>query len=128
MICTVCNQEFEGRSDAKFCSSKCKMKANRNRNVTDNVENVTDKSLNVTKLEINVTDEEVSIPVTVTDSLPKHGVETNYYHSEQYLNLIKHLENTSIEDLKKEGTFIPAWRYGSNKRPDMAKLTSKFNK
>ena len=34
MKCTVCNDEFEGRSDARYCSSTCRSKANR---ATDNI-------------------------------------------------------------------------------------------
>ena len=38
MKCTNCNIEFEGRSDAKFCSPKCRVTFNRKGSVvTDNV-------------------------------------------------------------------------------------------
>ena len=43
MLCKVCNTEFEGRSDAIYCSPKCRVMANRNKcdsvtaNVTANV-------------------------------------------------------------------------------------------
>jgi len=29
MKCIICNKEFVGRSDAKFCSPKCRVKASR---------------------------------------------------------------------------------------------------
>ncbi len=32
MICKQCNTEFEGRADAKYCSAKCRVVANRNTN------------------------------------------------------------------------------------------------
>jgi len=39
MRCKVCNSEFEGRSDALYCSAKCRVTANRRKrdSVTDNV-------------------------------------------------------------------------------------------
>ena len=39
MLCKVCNTEFEGRSDAIYCSSKCRKMANR---IKDAVKSVTD--------------------------------------------------------------------------------------
>ncbi len=35
MKCVVCNNEFKGRSDAKFCSSKCRLKRFRDFRETD---------------------------------------------------------------------------------------------
>jgi len=45
MQCKQCNQEFEGRADARYCSPGCRVTANRNKcnSVTDNsVKVVTD--------------------------------------------------------------------------------------
>jgi len=63
MKCLQCKEEFEGRADAKFCSSKCRLIAHRNE--TDNEINVssetdkskveTDKPLSVSKPEENDT-------------------------------------------------------------------------
>ena len=44
MKCSVCNTEFEGRSDAKYCSSKCRVAANRNKDVELSVTSVTDNA------------------------------------------------------------------------------------
>ena len=41
MICLYCQKEFGGRSDAKFCSSACRVYHSRGTPVTDNC--VTDK-------------------------------------------------------------------------------------
>ena len=47
MICEYCGKEFEGkRSDARYCSDKCRQYAKRG--VTDKVESVTDKLKSVT--------------------------------------------------------------------------------
>jgi len=42
MKCKVCNSEFEGRSDAKYCSAKCRVAANRNKSSITVAESVTD--------------------------------------------------------------------------------------
>jgi hypothetical protein len=54
MKCNQCNNEFKGRADAKYCSPKCRIKANRNRlsvtkiSVTDNPIPVTANSIEET--------------------------------------------------------------------------------
>ena len=53
MLCSTCGKEFEGRSDARYCSAKCRVYAKRNKPVTDNV---TDK---------------LSVTEVVTDNVPK---------------------------------------------------------
>lgn len=43
MICTQCGTEMTGRADARYCSAKCRMKANRNKTEAVSVTDVTDK-------------------------------------------------------------------------------------
>ena len=50
MKCNQCNEEFEGRAGAKYCSTKCRVKANRNKTDGVSVTDVTDK------LSVTVTD------------------------------------------------------------------------
>jgi hypothetical protein len=62
LICTICENEFEGRADAKFCSGKCRKTASRTQPILDVTDNpkihVTDNS---------VTDNLVSVTDNVTD-------------------------------------------------------------
>ena len=114
LTCTICGEEFEGRTDAKFCSDTCRKRASR---VTDNIENVTDNGISVTKPEISVT----SKPSDVTNNAGLDKLD--YYHSKEYLDLVKHLEETPIKELEKEGTFIPCWKHaGYLKKPNVGEL------
>lgn len=81
MKCIICSQEFEGRSDAKTCSSSCRTTYGRIKNkqvvapkielsVTNKCNNVTDKCDIVTD-KLNVTDK------NVTDNLDEYSVK-NY--------------------------------------------------
>lgn len=107
-ICENCKKEFEAkRGSARFCSDTCRVNFSRVSvtgkpvSVTVSVTKVTDKTVSVTKSEVRVPED--------------------YYHSKKYLDLLKHLEETSIEDLTKEGVFIPAWKYAGFKRKPNAK-------
>ena len=107
MKCIVCNKEFSGREGAKCCSSTCRSKASRAQNATDN--------------EISVAKPQTPEP---SESPKTRGLDkTDYYHSEEYLNLIKHLEETPLEALRKEGIFIPVWKLnGLNKMSNLKEL------
>lgn len=37
MKCIVCEKDFEGRADAKFCSAKCRVKYNRQNKESKNI-------------------------------------------------------------------------------------------
>lgn len=45
MQCIVCGDEFEGRKDAKYCSSKCRVKASRDKGGSEN--NIPQKNMEV---------------------------------------------------------------------------------
>jgi len=68
----------------------------------------------------NKTNMEGEQTLVVDKVIEKVKVTEDYYHSKKYLDLIKHLEETPIKELKKEGLFIPAWKYGGyKKKPDL---------
>ena len=124
MKCTQCNKEFEAkRADARFCSQSCQKKFSRTKTDVRDKEVVQD---NWKEAKSGVRDNPPAIPITPitpinpTVELPpvQETHRANYYESEEYLALIKHLEDTPIEELKKEGIFIPAWkRAGFEKKP-----------
>ena len=115
MICLQCQKEFQSvRVSAKYCSNACKMKSRHAKSYT-----LTEKALKDTITKLN---DKVSVSPQPVEC-QKTRAETNYYHSKKYLDLIKHLEETSIEDLRKEGTWIPCWKYASmSKRPDLKEM------
>ena len=107
MICSVCKVEFEGRSNAKYCSPKCRVAANRN--IKDSV---TDKSVTDT-----VTDNK---PIEMSNGFPKNPQELysliarykedTWKDSPEYKELMRRLKNYPLETLKEQGYYIPGWK------------------
>ena len=121
MKCLACGKEFESkRADARACSPSCRKKLSRTKDsVTDNLD-VTDNVISVTNVtDSSVTDNSGLKPASEVFQTPPE--KENYYKSKKYLDLIKHLEETSIKDLEKEGTFIPCWKYAGFKKAPTAK-------
>jgi hypothetical protein len=108
MKCIQCGKDFpEVRGTAKYCSEACKKRYQR-----QNVPLSEDRGTNEPIKSYNPTEK-------VSENTP-----LDYYHSEEYLSLIKHLEETPLEALKKEGIFIPAWKLnGLDKKPNLKELS-----
>jgi len=70
MTCSICGKEFEGRSDAKFCSGACRIKAHR---VTDNSKNDQNVTDNVVNDEIAVTEPKIKVDAKPDDATDNTG-------------------------------------------------------
>lgn len=89
--CLKCNKEFDGRKDAKCCSTACRVAYSRNNSPKDVTLNVTLKS-------------------------PKKMVDYDDITEEQ---LQLDLENKDIDTLRAEGYTIPNWkRHGCKSREE----------
>jgi len=113
-ICTNCGKEFEAkRSDALYCSAKCRKAANRTLSVTPEqlsvTEDVTDKPINVTlkngKLDADIPEFESDLP----DYVP-FPVVNRYELEHEYRAVIDRLINHTLDELKALGVWIPCWR------------------
>jgi len=111
--CTNCNKEFEGRSDAKFCSDSCRIKRYRTV-VTDNV--VTDnKASNVTAKSgepiIGIFGEDIRDygPQELYDAIAVYA-EDSWVNSPEYALLDKRLKAWTEEKLREEGYYVPQWK------------------
>ena len=77
--CIVCEKEFEGRADAKFCSASCRVKNNRNKKPGLNVTSVTDKVVEPVTDKLNVTDREaLRLKYLPTDPFPGAAPKEGY--------------------------------------------------
>lgn len=116
--CAYCGQEFDAkRSTAKYCSSKCRVNANRGLSVTDSVTpelSVTDEQpINVTlkdsKLDANIPEFETDLP----DCVPFPIAQRYTIPSEhEYRATIDRLLSHTLDELKTNDIWIPLWRYG----------------
>ena len=112
--CENCGEEFEAkRADAKYCSAKCRVAANRN-NVTDNsvTDNVTDKeyrgrATGKTLKEMGAQD--------LYDEIESYPGDT-WWDSAEYKELMKRLNGKSLEELRRDGYKIPNWKKPGLKR------------
>jgi hypothetical protein len=134
--CETCKIEYEGREDSRTCSPACKKKLQRLKGTIkgDIVEakgdiKETDSLKGTNAVTMYFVAERGTDLVSEADPLkritrpPEGKVGPEYYESETYKNLIEELEVKSIEQLKKEKYWIPAWKYaGHKKKPNMDEL------
>jgi len=143
--CLNCDQEFDSRSDAKWCSDKCRKQLSRTVKDDKSDKSVRDNEISrtnpVNDLKDPVRDNEECVvadtdkarlwdgystysdyekdPLKRITQIPSGRVRSDYWTSWTYLNLIEELETKELDQLEKEKYFIPAWRYTSKKRPDI---------
>ena len=102
MKCITCSKEFNAvRGTAKYCSDACKKRYQRQ---------------NVPLSEVRGTNDEKSVSPKPEESPKTRGL-TDYYHSEEFQQIIHNLDTMSVKELKEKGIWIPAWKYSGIKRP-----------
>lgn len=103
--CIQCNKEFEAkRTDAKFCSDTCR-KANNRGIKSDKVSEIIKSDIKSDTLKRKeFTLEEVCSPEDLRD-FPKMCENRKEAKEAIYV-----LENNELNDLIKEGVYIPNWR------------------
>lgn len=103
MECVVCNTNFSSRrKSAKYCSPKCRIAHYRNRDT------VTESS--VTNDTVTLSKDELYFAI---NQYPQDTWKT----SPEFKELKRRLKSMTVEELKEQGYFLPAWKENNQVEP-----------